>query len=267
MTQALGFATACLPPSRFGNYRSVLHICSWSWLVAAVCNQLDYFTGVSTGHYTYTERIRLLAVQSMLKVLKQECMSTAMAHKASHWCSPAVNSMRSYATMYVVKQVERYISALECAVTHSNTSKHMCSKRAQTLACWIQLYESNGAMLLMHILATLSSNHIAAKRLAGYVTSAQMATCTAGQPQCTTGQMVMDVLSATDAKYASITAWLPRTLPWQLSGTMLQIIVRLKAWWHKASVLAGSVMLVATSGVKHPMLVSKKRKGAVSAMC
>ena len=92
--------------------------------------------------------------------------------------------------------------------------------------------------------------------------SAQTASCTA-ELKCRAGQMAKVVLSAAAAKFASTTAWLPRLPQWQLSGTMRQTMVLLTVWWHKAaSLLVGTVTLVATSGVPHPMPESANAKVA-----
>ena len=95
-----------------------------------------------------------------------------------------------------------------------------------------------------------------------------MVTCTAGQPQCTTGQMAVTVLSAADAKCVGTIAWLPRHLQWQLSGTMRKTLVLLIVWWHKAiSPLLGTVTPVAISGVRHPTPGSAQQElAALSAL-
>ena len=105
-------------------------------------------------------------------------------------------------------------------------------------------------MLPMLTWAVLSSNHIATQRLDGYVISALMATCTAGQPQCFTEQMALVIPSAAAEECASTTPWLPRRPHWQLSGTMLQMMGLLTLWWHRAtSMMAGTIMPVAINSV------------------
>ena len=71
----------------------------------------------------------------------------------------------------------------------------------------------------------------------------------------------MGALSAAAARCASTIPWRPR-LPWlQLSGTVKPMMVLLTPWWPKAvSLLLGSVMFAATSGVHHLVTGSARQK-------
>ena len=73
--------------------------------------------------------------------------------------------------------------------------------------------------------------------------------------------MAQVALSAEAAKCASTTPWLPRLLWLQLNGILRQIREHLTVWWHKAtSLLVGSVMSVATSGVLYLIIGSAKKE-------
>ena len=79
----------------------------------------------------------------------------------------------------------------------------VCMGQPQISATLHQPCKSNGIMLLMLTLATLSFDLKVPGRLAGFADSVQMATCTAGQQPLKIGQMAMTVLSAAAIKSAS----------------------------------------------------------------
>ena len=99
------------------------------------------------------------------------------------------------------------------AVMQSCTSIRLHSREAQISAASMQLYNSSWTMLLMLTLATVSSHCTATKRWDECVVSAQLATCTAGQPPCLARQTAVAVLSAAAARCASTSPWLPTKDP------------------------------------------------------
>ena len=158
-------------------------------------------------------------------------------------------------------QAERKISIQPCAVALVRTKRQVCSQKAQKSADLLQLFNSNGIMLPAPTWVLLTSHQRMAGKFGGGVTSAQMATFTAGRPLLPTGAMAVVALSVAGSKCASTTPWPPRLPRWQLSGTMQQMLVLLTMWWHTAIIQSGgSVRSVATHGVHHPTNGSAKGK-------
>ena len=68
---------------------------------------------------------------------------------------------------------------VRCRFSHEYDAS--VQQKGQTSADLLQLFSSNGTMLPMPTWAPLTSSHTATGRSGGHVSSAQMATCTAGQ--------------------------------------------------------------------------------------